>query len=75
MERGLGGVLMPDMQEHAKHLQERLYLVQAAQNELLESIKDAHKDGMALRVIAHNVGVNHERVRRALADEIEVKPF
>jgi hypothetical protein len=75
MERGLGAVLLPDLQERAAQLQERLYLVQAAQNELLKAIKDAHEAGMPLRTIAHNVGINHERVRRAIADEIEVKPF
>jgi transposase-like protein len=63
------------MQKRRTQLQERLYRVQAAQNELLEAIKDAHEAGMPLRAIAHNVGVNHERVRRAIADEIEVKPF
>lgn len=75
MERGLGGMLLPDMQEQAAHLQELTSDVEAAQTALLEGMLDASKAGMALRVIAHNVGVNHERVRRALAGNVVVRPF
>lgn len=75
MERGLGAVLLPDMQAQALKLQASTALVRQTQQALIRDMREASEAGVALRVIAHNVGVNHERVRRALADEIEVKPF
>ena len=75
MERGLGGALMPDMQERIKGLRDATQAVEEAQRVLFEKMHDAHDAGMSLRVIGHNVGVNHERVRRCLADVMEIKPF
>ena len=75
MERGIGSVLTEEMQQQASMLREALEDVEAAQANLLDQIREARSKGMPLRAISHNVGVNHERVRRAVAGHLTVKPF
>jgi hypothetical protein len=74
-ELGVGHVLTPEYQERAKELRRLTEAVQHAQTELIAAIRKASDARVPSRAIATACGTNHERIRRLLSNEMEVRPF